>query len=87
MLWLGLTVSVLAALYGLWAMIAWAAGASVVEGWVSLAVLVSFLSGVNIFVLGVVGLYIGRIHAEVKNRPLYVVEEAAGFDRGQRSGR
>ena len=29
---------------------------------------------------GVVGLYVGRIHAEVKGRPLYVVNEQAGFD-------
>jgi polyisoprenyl-phosphate glycosyltransferase len=30
---------------------------------------------------GIVGLYVGRIHAEVKGRPLYVVGRRVGFDR------
>jgi dolichol-phosphate mannosyltransferase len=30
---------------------------------------------------GIIGLYIGRIHAEVKRRPLYVLSEKIGFDR------
>jgi dolichol-phosphate mannosyltransferase len=30
---------------------------------------------------GIMGLYIGRIHAEVKRRPLYVVSQRLGFER------
>jgi dolichol-phosphate mannosyltransferase len=30
---------------------------------------------------GIMGLYIGRIHAEVKRRPLYVVSQKVGFER------
>jgi hypothetical protein len=30
---------------------------------------------------GIIGLYIGRIHAEVKRRPLYVVAQQVGFER------
>ena len=29
---------------------------------------------------GVLGVYVGRIHAEVKRRPLYVVDRAVGFE-------
>jgi dolichol-phosphate mannosyltransferase len=32
---------------------------------------------------GIVGLYVGRIHAEVKRRPLYVVQKRIGFERDQ----
>jgi hypothetical protein len=32
---------------------------------------------------GIIGLYIGRIHAEVKRRPLYVVDKRTGFDRAE----
>jgi dolichol-phosphate mannosyltransferase len=44
-------------------------------------VVISFLSGINLLMTGVMGLYVGRIHAEVKRRPLYVVENHVGFER------
>ena len=53
--------------------------ASLVSGWASIVVLVSFLAGMNLLMTGIVGLYVGRIHTEVKNRPLYVVGRAVGF--------
>jgi dolichol-phosphate mannosyltransferase len=34
-----------------------------------------FLSGLIIIVTGMVGLYVGKIYNEVKNRPLYIVKE------------
>jgi len=49
------------------------------RGWSSLAVLVTFLGGANMLMTGVLGVYVGRIYAEVKRRPLYVVEREAGF--------
>jgi polyisoprenyl-phosphate glycosyltransferase len=42
---------------------------------------ISFLCGMNMLMTGIIGLYIGRIHAEVKRRPLYVVDKRTGFDR------
>jgi polyisoprenyl-phosphate glycosyltransferase len=46
-----------------------------IPGWASIAVAVTFLSGVQLTVLGVMGEYIARIYDEVKNRPLYVVRD------------
>lgn len=51
-----------------------------VPGYPSLFVAVSFLAGIQLIGLGVIGEYIGRIFTEVKQRPLFLVEAAIGFD-------
>jgi len=79
-LWAGLAVSGLSVLFGFYAVAAWLFSNGVVSGWTSTIVIVSFLSGMNLFMTGVVGLYVGGIHAEVKRRPLYVVDRRAGFE-------
>ncbi|WP_324617326.1 glycosyltransferase family 2 protein [Microvirga alba] len=47
-------------------------------GFPSLIVSVMFFSGIQLMSLGIVGEYVGRIFAEVKRRPLYVVSERVG---------
>lgn len=55
-----------------------------VEGWTSLLVGILFLGGVQLISIGVLGAYIARIFTQVKNRPLYFVQERAGrFDGGR----
>ncbi len=49
-----------------------------VPGFASLIVSVTFLAGIQLLSLGVLGEYIGRIFAEVKGRPLYLVQERVG---------
>ncbi|MFO1149314.1 MAG: glycosyltransferase family 2 protein [Alsobacter sp.] len=51
-----------------------------VPGYASLIVSVMFFSGVQLISLGVIGEYIGRIFAEVKRRPLYIVGDQVGFE-------
>jgi polyisoprenyl-phosphate glycosyltransferase len=56
-----------------------------IPGYTSLAVLVLVLSGVIIVSVGVVGMYVGRIFEQVKDRPLYLIDaEAGGPDDGWR---
>jgi glycosyltransferase involved in cell wall biosynthesis len=76
----GTIFSALAFLAGIFAIVAKIAGAFVVPGWASILVVTSFLGGVQLTVLGAMGLYIGRIYEEVKSRPLYIVREAHGFE-------
>jgi polyisoprenyl-phosphate glycosyltransferase len=47
-------------------------------GFPSLIVSIMFFSGIQLVSLGIVGEYVGRIFAEVKRRPLYVVAERVG---------
>ena len=76
----GLFISVVSFGIGLFAIGAKLAGAFVVPGWASLLVVVSFLGGVQLVVMGMMGLYVARIYDEVKARPLYLISEAAGLD-------
>lgn len=46
-----------------------------VSGWPSLACIVIFVSGVQLFFLGVIGMYLSKTYLEVKNRPIYIVKE------------
>lgn len=79
-LWGGMAISGLAALLGVFAICAWLFSSGVIQGWTSTVVIISFLSGINLLMTGIVGLYIGGIYAEVKGRPLYVVDRLTGFD-------
>lgn len=46
-----------------------------VSGWPSLACIVIFVSGVQLFFLGVIGMYLSKTYLEVKKRPIYIVKE------------
>lgn len=46
-----------------------------VSGWPSLACIVIFMGGVQLFFLGVIGMYLSKIYLEVKKRPIYIVRE------------
>ena len=56
------------------------AGAWEVPGWTSVIFAVTFLGGVQLLTIGVMGEYVSRIHDEVRGRPLYLVQETVGFD-------
>ncbi len=66
--------SVVLILYIAWA---WLAGQNI-QGWTSLMLVVVVLGAVQMFVLALMGEYIGRLYNEAKRRPLYIVQEIAG---------
>ena len=55
-------------------------------GFATLAVGMFFLGGVQLITIGILGEYIGRIHNEVKGRPLYVVDCVYGLSRPEWPG-
>ena len=58
-----------------------------VQGWTSTMLVVVGLGAVQMFVLGLIGEYLGRLYVEVKRRPLYIVSDVIGDSReGSRLG-
>ena len=51
-----------------------------VSGWATLMIAILFMGGVQLISIGILGIYIGRLYAEAKNRPLYLIEEKKGFN-------
>ena len=47
-----------------------------VDGWSSLACIMCFVGGIQLFFLGIVGQYLAKTYMEVKNRPIYVIGES-----------
>ena len=56
-------------------------GSQAFYGQATTLVMVLFLGGIQLISLGIIGEYLGRIYDEVKNRPLYIVDEAVGFEQ------
>jgi glycosyltransferase involved in cell wall biosynthesis len=63
------------------AIIARLSGISALSGQATTLVSVLFLGGIQLIFLGIIGEYLGRIYDEVKNRPLYIIADAVGFER------
>lgn len=62
--------------------IGWLSGTTI-QGWTSLMLVVVTLGAVQMFVLGMIGEYLGRLYIEAKRRPLYIVSDIAGRAAGR----
>lgn len=71
-LYLGFGIALLSLLFIPYAVISLWTG-HVMAGWVSLILTVSFLGGLQLFILGIIGLYIGRIFTQTKGFPPYII--------------
>jgi glycosyltransferase involved in cell wall biosynthesis len=72
--YLGLVVSVFAALFIFQLVVRTIMFGNPVAGYPSLMAVVLFLGGVQLLTLGVIGEYLGRVFNETKQRPLYIIE-------------
>lgn len=46
-----------------------------VNGWASLACIITFLGGIQLFCIGILGLYFSKMYLEIKKRPIYLIDE------------
>jgi dolichol-phosphate mannosyltransferase len=67
------TISILLALWIVYGTLKWGYA---VTGWSSGIVSILFSSGVILTVLGIIGIYLGRVFQEVKRRPLFIISES-----------
>lgn len=73
---LGMMIAIPAALYGFWIVVKTLVAGVDIPGYASLITAVTFLGGLQIILLGVMGEYIGTILREVKSRPSYIVADS-----------
>ncbi|MGC9196266.1 MAG: glycosyltransferase family 2 protein [Syntrophobacteraceae bacterium] len=82
--WAGLAFaacSLVLLVYILWS---WLFVGKTPQGWASLMMIVTVMGSIQLFVLGIIGQYLGRMHEQVRARPIFIVREV--FGQGGRSG-
>jgi glycosyltransferase involved in cell wall biosynthesis len=77
---LGLLISLISIVYGIYVTIRTLLFGVDLPGWATLVVAITFLSGIQLLAVGVLGEYVARIFNEVKGRPNYIVARRIGFD-------
>ncbi|HDZ3782267.1 TPA: glycosyltransferase family 2 protein, partial [Vibrio cholerae] len=70
----GFTMSLVSLIFACLLVLRWYYG-SVVQGWTSVVVSIFFVSGLILAKLGLIGLYLGKVFDETKNRPIFVIAE------------
>jgi dolichol-phosphate mannosyltransferase len=83
--YLGALAMLLSFGHAAWVAVTWLFGSSGPPGFATIVLLITFVSGLNLLCLGIVGEYIGRIHEQVKGRPPYLVKDWVGFPPAARA--
>ena len=76
-IWFGVFVTAVAVLYAGWVLVAAIVHGNSAPGYVTLICAISGFGGVQMILLGVIGEYLGRIYAETKRRPLFLLKETS----------
>jgi glycosyltransferase involved in cell wall biosynthesis len=76
----GFFISIASFLGGLFYFIYWLLRGDAPKGFTTLAILILLLAGIQFIMIGIMGEYIGRIHEEVKNRPLFIAKKLIGIE-------
>ena len=73
--WIGFAVSIFALGFMFYILIKTLLYGDPVAGYPSLMVIISFLGGIQLISLGIIGEYLGKVYGETKNRPVYFICE------------
>lgn len=71
----GTVMAALSFVVGLWAIAVAVLTTRAVSGWASIVVPITFVGGLQLLSIGVIGEYVGKIYLEVKHRPLFEIED------------
>jgi glycosyltransferase involved in cell wall biosynthesis len=83
---LGLLTSMFALGVSIWVLVVALTNPSAVPGWASTVLPVTFIGGVQILSIGVLGEYIGKIYMETKRRPRFIVDRVVGLPGDETHG-
>ncbi len=74
-IYLGAFMAFLAFLYGIYAICIALFTNDAITGWTSIVASIVFIGGIQLFVMGIIGVYLGKVFKESKNRPHYIIDE------------
>lgn len=74
-IYLGLFFAAIAFLYGIYAIYISLFTNDAVLGWTSLIASILFIGGLQLIMMGIVGVYLGKLFTQSKNRPNYIIDE------------
>lgn len=72
---IGVSIALLSILYGIYALYIKLFTHNTIEGWTSVFFMVTFIGGIQLIIMGIIGEYIGNIFIESKKRPHYIIRE------------
>jgi glycosyltransferase involved in cell wall biosynthesis len=74
-IYLGAFLALCSFFYGLYAIYISIFTSNAITGWTSIIASILFIGGIQLIMLGIVGIYLGKLFSESKNRPSYIIEE------------
>ena len=77
---IGFVMAFISFMFIVWAIVARFTG-NTVAGWTSLVGIMALIGGIQLFCLGIIGEYIGKIYSEVKQRPKYIIQSTTDEEK------
>ena len=77
--YIGVLAAMIGFIVGIYAVVLKFTNPDATVGWPSLIASVTFMGGLNLLMLGLIGEYLGRVYIGMNDSPQYIVREAEGF--------